>query len=466
MDTLTLKVAARFEKIARYKKKKQVRSEDGGKTTVYVYSERQVQHRNREKAKRLEKLSKSIRDLRAKVKRDLRSDDPEKKLTALAVSLIDATYERVGNEESASGKSTQDGEKHFGVTGWKRKHVSFRSNAVFIKYVGKSGVKQEKKVTDSSIRKALRDAYEAQEDKDAGILEWDEGKITPEKVNAYLEPFNITAKDIRGFHANQEMRQRLKEVRGQGGKLSEDKKERAKQLKEEFKKALEVTAEVVGHEPSTLRSQYLVPGLESNYTKDGTVIDKFASTSEITEEMIDWFEERTKMHIDLVKKYCRKIEAYDSVRFVGLSEQAKEHDQSKYEEPEREPYIYITWQYYCKEHGKKFDEPKDLETLMSKATEHHVKSNPHHPEYHSLEDVDFNNRGDRDKPPKKAINATEMPNMDIAEMAADWMAMSEEKGTEPKDWADKNVNVRWNFTPKQVDLIYELLELFPSYATD
>jgi hypothetical protein len=59
-----------------------------------------------------------------------------------------------------------------------------------------------------------------------------------------------------------------------------------------------------------------------------------------------------------------------------------------------------------------------------------------------------------------------MPNMDIAEMAADWMAMSEEKGTEPKDWADKNVNVRWNFTPKQVDLIYELLELFPSYATD
>jgi hypothetical protein len=197
-----------------------------------------------------------------------------------------------------------------------------------------------------------------------------------------------------------------------------------------------------------------------NANKDVASIDK------ITPEMSSWFEKRTNLHINLVKKYCRKIEAYDSVRFVGLSEQAKEHDQSKYEEPEREPYIYITWQYYCKEHGKKFDVPKDLETLMSKATEHHVKSNLHHPEYHSLEDVDFNNRGDRDKPPKKAINATEMPNMDIAEMAADWMAMSEEKETEPKDWAGKNVNVRWNFTPKQVDLIYELLELFPSYATD
>ncbi|NBO33813.1 MAG: gamma-glutamylcyclotransferase, partial [Actinobacteria bacterium] len=33
-------------------------------------------------------------------------------------------------------------------------------------------------------------------------------------------------------------------------------------------------AEVVGHEPSTLRKQYLVPWLEDAYMKDGTVIDR------------------------------------------------------------------------------------------------------------------------------------------------------------------------------------------------
>lgn len=520
-DNMAVRVAAR------YKEKKKVRSEDGGKTTVYVYSERQVQHRNREKAKRLEKLSKSIRDLRAKVKRDLRSDDPEKKLTALAVSLIDATYERVGNEESASGKSTQDGKKHFGVTGWKRKHVSFKPNAVFIKYMGKSGVQQEKQVTDATVRKALRDAYEAIEDKDDDLFVWDGGKVTPEKVNNYLSQFNITSKDLRGWHANDEMRRALKEVRNKGSKLAEDKKERTKQLKAEFKKALEEVAQIVGHESSTLRQQYLVPNLEKSYMKDGTVIDKLASSnelnmpldndeieknfkhperdlpehthyrvlchncgavlrqcrcfgekailyedgpcfkcrkiasiSEITEEMAFWFEKRTKMHINLVQKYCHKIEAYDPVRFAGLSEQAKEHDKSKYEEPEREPYIYITWQYYCKDHDKKFDAPKDLEKQMSKATEHHVKANPHHPEYHSLEDVDFSKREDRDKPPDKIVDATKMPVMDIAEMAADWMAMSEEKESEPKDWADKNVNVRWKFSLEQKNLIYELLELY------
>lgn len=271
MNTLTLRVAARFQS-ARYKQKKKVRSEDGGQTTVYVYSEKQIAHRNREKAKRIQKLSKSIHGLRSKIKKDLKSSDPETMLTALAVSLMDTTFERVGNSGSAD-----DG--HFGVTGWQKKHVSFKSNGAFIKYVGKSGVKQEKKVSDAGIRKALKDAYEAMDDDDSCLFHWDGGKITASKVNAYLEPFDITAKDLRGFHANQEMRDRLKAVRSGGKNLSEDKKAREKQLKDEFKKALEETAEAVGHEPSTLKSQYLVPGLEDQFLKDGTIIDKLGSMS-------------------------------------------------------------------------------------------------------------------------------------------------------------------------------------------
>lgn len=161
-----------------------------------------------------------------------------------------------------------------------------------------------------------------------------------------------------------------------------------------------------------------------------------------------------------MKKYSQIIEDYDPIRFSGLSEQAKEHDQSKYKEPEKEPYIFISWQYHCKDIGKEFDAPKDLKDQMDKASEHHVKSNAHHPEYHCSDNSNLINREDRDKPPEKIINATKMPDMDIAEMAADWMAMSEEKGTKPQDWADKNINIRWKFTLKQRALIYELLGLF------
>jgi len=48
----------------------------------------------------------------------------------------------------------------------------------------------------------------------------------------------------------------------------------------------------------------------------------------------------------------------------------------------------------------------------------------------------------------------------MSEKVADWMAMAEEKGTDPKDWAKMNVNKRWRFASYQVSHIYELLELY------
>ena len=44
--------------------------------------------------------------------------------------------------------------------------------------------------------------------------------------------------------------------------------------------------------------------------------------------------------------------------------------------------------------------------------------------------------------------------------SADWMAMSEEKGTDPNDWAKNNINVRWKFTDEQEDMIYALIKDF------
>ena len=175
-------------------------------------------------------------------------------------------------------------------------------------------------------------------------------------------------------------------------------------------------------------------------------------------EMKDWFDKRTKKHIERVQKFCRKIEEYDKDRFKGLIEQAEDHDASKLKEPELTPYIYVTWSYKCKDDGVDWEPPDDMDDKMNKATEHHVKSNRHHPEFHCSKEVELINRKDRDKPPEEMIDATKMPELDIAGMVADWCAMSEEKDSKPKDWADKNVNVRWKFSDDQKDLIYELIE--------
>lgn len=254
MDPIVIKVAARY-------KDKKV-SEEGN--PIYLYSERQVARRNNEKARRLEDLRGNVHKLRAQVKKDLKSGDPERVMTALAVGLIDHTAERVGNSSSAE-------EGHFGVTGWTKDHISFSKGKATLKYVGKSGVKQNKVVSDKALVSALRDAYEACDD---GIFCQDDFTVDAKKVNSYLKKFDVTAKDLRGLHANTVMREQLKALRK--GPLPTDPKERKAQLKDEFKKALEETAKAVGHEPSTLKSQYLVPSMEKDFLKDGTVIDRLS----------------------------------------------------------------------------------------------------------------------------------------------------------------------------------------------
>ena len=254
---------------AKYQNKKKVKTEDGDETTVYEYSEGQVQHRNREKAKKVEKLRGKLDELRRKITGDLDNKDPDIRLAALAVALIDETYERVGNEDSAK-------EGHFGVTGWKVKHITFSQGKATLSYVGKSGVKQKKTVTNAKALKVLKEAVKGKSPDEEILCEGDDCRITAQRVNEYLKPFDITAKDLRGLHANEEMRSALKAQRK--GKLPDDKKEREEKLKAEFKAALEETAKAVGHEASTLKSQYLVPGLEDAYTKDGTIPDKLDKT--------------------------------------------------------------------------------------------------------------------------------------------------------------------------------------------
>jgi len=249
---------------ARYKNKKEVPKADGkGTTTVYEYGPRQVANRNKEKAQRVEKLRKNIGKLRSQVRQDLMDSDEAKRLTALAVALIDNTFERVGNPESAK-------QGHFGVTGWLVKHVTIGKSKATLKYVGKSGVKQEKTIDDAGVVLALREAI-ADKGKGDKICSGTDCEIGASDVNAYLKPFGVTAKDLRGFHANTEMQRFLKEERK--GSLPDDKKKREDQLKKEFDAALEKSAKAVGHEASTLRSQYLVPGLEEAFLKDGTVDD-------------------------------------------------------------------------------------------------------------------------------------------------------------------------------------------------
>jgi len=167
-----------------------------------------------------------------------------------------------------------------------------------------------------------------------------------------------------------------------------------------------------------------------------------------------WFVERTNRHIGLVQKAAEKIvKAYPE--FKELLDNVKHHDASKFEEPEKTPYISLTWN---KKIGNKSSDPE-----ITKATEHHCLNNQHHPEYWAGQaSIDPNNR---DKS-TKCLDASKMPDIAIAEMIADWAAMGEELGNSPRAWWDKVRDTRWHFSLEQEQLIDKLLEVFKQELVD
>ena len=239
-----------------YKSKKKVKNQKGEESVVYEYSESHVQKRTEKKVDKVNHLSKSIDDVVAQAKKDLKSEDLKVKMPALAVLLINHTYERVGNEGSA-----EDG--HYGVTTWKKKHLKFSGGKATLTYVGKSGVDHVKEVSDATIVSELKALAKGKGDNDYLFCDTEEQCSTrASEVNEYLKQFDITSKDLRGYHANRIMLEKLKDL-----SPAKDEKDRKRQ----FLDALDATAEEVGHEAATLRSQYLAPSVEEDFMDDGKV---------------------------------------------------------------------------------------------------------------------------------------------------------------------------------------------------
>ena len=178
----------------------------------------------------------------------------------------------------------------------------------------------------------------------------------------------------------------------------------------------------------------------------------------ITNEMVEHYKNRTIKHINCVKRNANHLAKKCPKIADRLIEQCSFHDNSKLREPEYTPYIFITWNYKCKDDGINFTMPNNIND--QKATFNHVVSNMHHPEYwDDAYDINCINAKDRDKKSNYFVNATEMDLISLAEMICDWHAMGLERGNTAKQWADDNVNLRWKFNDDQVFDIYNFISL-------
>lgn len=194
-------------------------------------------------------LQNNIISLRRRVNKDMDSENEKTMIIATIVRIIDKTGERVGNEAS-----TNNG--HYGISHLRKKHIKIDGDKITLDYIGKSGVEHSITITDDKVARNLK---ELMKNNNGEVFVTSDGlSIKNKQVNRYLEDFNITSKDLRGFKVNKLMSERLRNMK---------KPETDAEIKKLFNEALRKVAEQIGHTPGICRSNYLLPEIEEAWYK-------------------------------------------------------------------------------------------------------------------------------------------------------------------------------------------------------
>lgn len=185
------------------------------------------------------------------------------------------------------------------------------------------------------------------------------------------------------------------------------------------------------------------------------MITKLACMFNPTDAMIENYFSGTKKHLGDVFKFIDKIYALDNAKYAALPIRKLLYDLSKNMEPEFKAYTLLMW----KDEHPEFKLSSEMEDFVKRGIFHHWKNNRHHPEFHDGSLKLSNVVGlDDDIPPNKVVNATDMTDLDLAEMVADWCALAGDNNMTPDTWAKNHIGKHFKFTPDQVNTIYSLIK--------
>lgn len=235
----------------------------------------QINARWDKKKKQIDELANNIHRLRLNLTRDLKSDNEKEFLTALVISVMMKTGERIGNDASAKNN-------HIGVTGFKKRNVKIEGATVYLNYTGKSGVKHEKEFTDKILSAYLKKAIKNSPNNYIFCTS-DGFRIRGNRVNRYLDDYGVSNKSIRGFSANKWIVDKLEKI---------EIPDTEKQRRTVFNKVAKQVAQKIGHGVPTLKKHYMMPELADNYIFDKEIIDVkeaslFANGGELGAESLE-----------------------------------------------------------------------------------------------------------------------------------------------------------------------------------
>jgi DNA topoisomerase-1 len=163
----------------------------------YKYHQQWSILRNERKHNRIRDFADALPVIRQQIEIDLRQKEFSKeKVIAMAVSVLDKTFIRVGNSEYTKLYGS------FGLTSLRNRHLKISGNKMLISFKGKKGVQQEISLTHTRLARLLKKLQDipGQELFQFYDVEGNKKSIDAGSVNEYIEKCTgkeFTAKDFR-----------------------------------------------------------------------------------------------------------------------------------------------------------------------------------------------------------------------------------------------------------------------------
>ncbi|MES2622736.1 MAG: DNA topoisomerase IB [Bacteroidota bacterium] len=212
-------------------------------------------HRNERKHNRMGEFAKALPLIRQQIEADLgKREFPKEKVVALAVSILDKTFIRVGN--SAYTKLYGS----FGLTSLRNKHVQVTGNKMKISFKGKKGVFQEIVLSQGRLVRLLKKLKDIPGQELFQYYDTDGTKkgIDSGNINEYIEQCtgkNFTAKDFRTWWGTVTAAEYL----------ADDSLNENVSAKKTIPEALDFVAKKLGNTRAVCKKYYVHPQLLKSY---------------------------------------------------------------------------------------------------------------------------------------------------------------------------------------------------------
>lgn len=269
------------------------RDEKGRKQ--YIYHTQWQQVRSLTKFSRMISFGKHLPGLRERIEHDIASRKLDRrKVTALALSLIDNALIRIGNRHYARSN------KSYGLTTLRDRHVKINGSTMKFSFKGKKGVEHEIDVNDRRLARLVKkckdipgyDLFQYY-DENGERQTLDSGDVNEYLQEATSESF--TAKDFRTWGGTVRMVQCLEQVLVENPDLGKDKS---------IKEAVKMVAKGLGNTPTVCNKYYIHPEVVNLFREDKLL--KYLKRQDATASKNKYLSGTEELVLKMLKKVARE----------------------------------------------------------------------------------------------------------------------------------------------------------------